>query len=203
MSSDLTFSFLQCYLLAYNSSTEFGCDISIYAYYVPWFDSSPALFYLFQSLLLKVASTDFNVLYSQMYSKYLYHIHPPLPSSFTFSSHSYPPINMNCFTFLSFIVLVSVHCLVDFCLYNLHVNILYFKQSNPLHYASLPFSSYPVLFNSSKCISLCLIPAHLRCNSILFTPNHSLFSFPSSLVSSNSPTFILCYIYIYICICIW
>jgi hypothetical protein len=62
-------------------------------------------------------------------------LYPPhLPSS----SHYYPALNMTCFTFLSFIVLVLVHCSVWLCLGILPAFILYFYQSDSLCYSSLP-----------------------------------------------------------------
>jgi hypothetical protein len=114
----------------------FHCYISIYTYIVPslvhslhYSPSSPTPF-------LKMTLTGFSVPYSYMHGKFLNHIHPHLPSP----SCYYPPLNGTCFTFLSFIILVSVHCSLGFCLGILPVNILCFNQSNHLYYSSLPFS---------------------------------------------------------------
>jgi hypothetical protein len=59
----------------------------------------------------------------------------------------------------------------------LPVIILYFNRSNPFYYFSLPFSLYPVLFNSFQCDSLYLIPTQLWCISILFTLYNSFLLF--------------------------
>jgi hypothetical protein len=64
----------------------------------------------------------------------LYPLH--LPSL----SYNYPSLNMTCFIFLSFIVLVPAQCLLGFCLGILPVNMLYFSQSNPLFNSFLSFS---------------------------------------------------------------
>jgi hypothetical protein len=56
--------------------------------------------------------TGFSVPYSYMYRKCLNHIHPPLTSPFCCCLH----LSMTYFTLLSFIVLVSIHCSVGFCL---------------------------------------------------------------------------------------
>jgi hypothetical protein len=90
---------------------------------------------LVSPLLVEMTWKGFNSPYSYIYRKYLSHIHLLLPFSFTLALSLYPPVNMTCFTFLSFIVLVSVHCLVEFCLDFLPINILYFSQSTP-HYCS-------------------------------------------------------------------
>jgi hypothetical protein len=57
---------------------------------------------------------------------------------------------VTCFTFLSFIVQVSAHCSVWFCLGILPVNILYFNQPNPAP-MTLPYPSpfCAVLFDVS------------------------------------------------------
>jgi hypothetical protein len=59
---------------------------------------------------LKMNLTGFSIPYSYMSKKYFNHIHPSLPSSFNPLSYNYPSLNMAHFTFLSFIILVSIHC---------------------------------------------------------------------------------------------
>jgi hypothetical protein len=75
------------------------------------------------------------------------------------------------------------------------VNTLYLNQFNPLYYSFLPFPSYPVLFTSFQCISLCPVLIQMWCISLLFTLHHSLLFFPP-LLSSNSPTIWNMFIYI-------
>jgi hypothetical protein len=82
---------------------------------------------------------------SYVYRRYFNDIHPPLSSSFTFSFYYFSTLNMICFTFLSFIVFVSVHCSVGVCLGILSVNILYFNQSNSLYYSSLSFPLFCIV----------------------------------------------------------
>jgi hypothetical protein len=65
-------------LLAYISRTR--DFIVTFSYYnVPWLGSSPLL----SSPSIKVISTDFSVLSSYTYIKYIDHIYPPLLSPFT------------------------------------------------------------------------------------------------------------------------
>jgi hypothetical protein len=56
------------------------------------------------ALLLKMTSADFNVPYSFMYGKCLNHTTLLYSLYLPFPSHFFPPLNMTCFTFLSFIV---------------------------------------------------------------------------------------------------
>jgi hypothetical protein len=58
-------------------------DISIYTYISPWFGSFPPLSSSFPLPLQKMTSTGFRVPRTYMYRKYLNHIHPSLPSSFS------------------------------------------------------------------------------------------------------------------------
>jgi hypothetical protein len=81
-------------------------------------------------------------------------LHPlHLPSS----SQWYLPLNLTCFTFLYFIVWVSIHCSLGFCKGILPVNILYFNQYNPLYYSFFMFYPYLVLFSSFQNVLLCLV----------------------------------------------
>jgi hypothetical protein len=113
----LAFFFFKVFLLTHNSlHREFHCDSSIYTCNVPWLGSLPPLLSLFPLPPFKMTLRDFNVLCSYMCRKYINHTHLPLPSSFSLPSLQYPPLNTICFTLLSFIVLVSAHYLVRFCL---------------------------------------------------------------------------------------
>jgi hypothetical protein len=99
-----------------------GVSWHIYTYIVLWVGSFHLLFSLFWLL------SDFNVPYSYMYRKYicfilLYPLHLYCPSWYFFS------LNIFCFTFLSFIVLVSVHCLVGFGLGILPVNYIVYNST--------------------------------------------------------------------------
>jgi hypothetical protein len=89
-------------------------------------------------------STGFNVPYSYMSRKYSNHFHPHLSSP----SRYYPPPNMICFTFLSFIW--SVQCSVRFCSGISPVSILYFNQSNPLYYSIITLFS--TIFSVFHCV---------------------------------------------------
>jgi hypothetical protein len=99
----------------------------MYIYFTPvWLISS--FFFL---LLLKMTSTIFNVPYDYMdinYQPYFPSLSSSLPSVF----HCHSPLNMTYFTFLSFIIHMSVYCSVRFCLNILPVNIWYNNQSNTL-----------------------------------------------------------------------
>jgi hypothetical protein len=77
---------------------------------------------------------------------------PPSPPSF------YPLLNMTCFTFLSFIVYMSVHYSVEFCHGILSINMLCLNQSNPSTTLPSPFS--PTLCYSTvfSVLFLCLVP---------------------------------------------
>jgi hypothetical protein len=73
-------------------------------YIIPQFGSSPPLFSLGPLTLLKMASSGFDVSYSYMCQKYINHIHPPLPSSFTLLLPLVPFPYHDLFYFLSFVV---------------------------------------------------------------------------------------------------
>jgi hypothetical protein len=75
---------------------------------------------------------------------YLFH----LPSL----SHWYPPVNVTYSAFVSFIISLSVHCSIWFCLSIIPVNILDFNQSNP-PFVSLPYS-FPLLPYYCSAVSL-------------------------------------------------
>jgi hypothetical protein len=98
--SIIKYSFLfSMFLLAYNSCT--GSFISMYAYNIPQFGSSPPLFSLFPLLLLKMVSTfhiHTCVENTLTIFTFLYPFHLPSPAC------RYPLFNMTCFTFLPFIV---------------------------------------------------------------------------------------------------
>jgi hypothetical protein len=81
------------------------CDISIYMYIVPQFGSSPPLSPSYSMPLLKATSTGFSVPYSHLYRKYISLSTLLFPLHLSSPSHQCPPLNMTCFTFLSFIVL--------------------------------------------------------------------------------------------------
>jgi hypothetical protein len=90
---------------------------------------------------------------------------PPLFSLFSHSSSQnefsgfqcslslryYSCFNVACFTFLSFIVLVSVHCSVGFCLGILYCTLRYVILLITLFYL---FTLYPVLFNNFQWVLL-------------------------------------------------
>jgi hypothetical protein len=84
----------------------------------------------------------------------------------------WPLISVSCFSFLSFIVWVSIHWSVRI----LHVRPLCLSQCNSPPLQFLALSPHPVLFNSFQHISLCLIP--YRCDVFYY---YSLSFFSSSL----------------------
>jgi hypothetical protein len=134
-----------------------------------------------------------HILYSNMiYALYYFPSSPipllkmtlklPLQYSLSFTLFNLPllllhyhSLNLTCFTFLFFIVLVSVHCSVEFCLGTLPENIMCFIQTNLLNYSSLPFP-HPVLFSSFQCY---ILPTKMWCISLLFILYHSFLHFPS------------------------
>jgi hypothetical protein len=131
-----------------------------------------------------MTSTGLNVPYSYMFRKYIDYIHPPLPSSFIFPSSTLPltwPVYIPVL-----IVLVSVHCSVEFCLGILPVNIWYFNQSNIS--ITLPYSfSIPCIVQQ---FSVCFLVFCSYTDVIYFNIIHSLLSssFSPPFVSSNSLT---------------
>jgi hypothetical protein len=89
-----------------------------------------------------VTSTGFNVPYSYLYRKYINHIHPPLPCSFTL------PLPLELFPSHDLFYIIVLQCFKslfvvqwEFCLDILPVNILYLNQPNPFHTLSCPFTS--------------------------------------------------------------
>jgi hypothetical protein len=118
-----------------------GCHLTFPYIHILYPQFGSSLHYSTSSpILLEMTLTGFNASYSHMCRNYINHIHPP----------QYPPspiinLPLSC---LFHIVLVSIHCSVEFCLGILPVNILYFNQCNPLYYSSLLFLRPPVLFYS-------------------------------------------------------
>jgi hypothetical protein len=94
-----------------------------------------------------MTSPGFSVSYSYTYWRYISHIYSPLPSPPT----STLPSSWPCFTFLSFIISVTVLCSLGFCLGILPENILYFNQSNSSVTLLYTFP-HLVLFNSFQCV---------------------------------------------------
>jgi hypothetical protein len=88
---------------------------------------------------------------------------------------------MTCVKFLSFIILVSAHCSVRFCLGILPVNILYFNQPYPLYYSSHPFPLtlyWSTVFSAFHCLDPTQMMYFNITPSLLF---FSLFPRPSLL----------------------
>jgi hypothetical protein len=118
--------------------------------------------------ILKKTSVDFNISYSNMYTKYTYHIHPSLPSSLTFPLPVTPSPYHDLF-YLPVLCYLFVHCSVWFCLCILPANILYFNRSNPLYYSPYPFPLTLLTCNSFHCVLFCLPPIQKWCISIIYS----------------------------------
>jgi hypothetical protein len=176
--------------------------MSIYVYNVSWFGSSFPLFSLFHNPLLKITLTGFSVSYSYRYRKNLSHIYPSVTSSIILPLLLVPPLNMTCFTFLIFIVLVSVPLFSEFLpgYFTCKCIVIYSVQTPLLLFFSLPLPPYcSTVFNV-----FCWILFLYRCNTFQYCSLSFFSSFPPHLASSNSPTFrnIFC-MYLYILWCLY
>jgi hypothetical protein len=113
----------------------------------------------------------------------MFHIHTCVESiSTTFALHHplhLPSPIITCAAFLSFIVLVSVHRSVGFCLGILPVNMLSFNQSNP--FVTLPYP-FPSSLYCSAVLSVfhCVVFLHRRDVFQYYSLSIIVF-FPSSL----------------------
>jgi hypothetical protein len=158
--------FKKALLLVHNNCTgDFVCcDISIYAYNVLQSGSSPPLCSLSPFLKWLPQVSMFHIYTCIESTATIF----TLSSSFTLPLPLAPSLNMTCFTFLSFFVLVSVHCAVCFALvFYLWVHCTLISLT-PL-FLFLTLFSYRVFFNGFQCILLCLVPTEMQCISILFT----------------------------------
>jgi hypothetical protein len=149
----------------------FHCDISIYTYIVPglfhplhYSPSSPPP-------VLKLTSTGFNVPYSHVW-KYFNHIHPCLPSSFSLPVPLLPPLNMTCFTFLPFIVLVfsGVFVLVFYLQIFCYFTCKYIVLSSVNPSTTLPYP-FPILCIVQQ-LSVCFIVSCSYTNVTYFNITH-------------------------------
>jgi hypothetical protein len=100
----------------------------------------------------------------------------------------YLPLNRTCFTFLSFIFLVYIHCSRGFCHGISSMNILYFYYINPSF--ALPYSFFPACYSTVFSAS----STHMNCILILFTQVIYIYIY----VHIHS----YLYTYMFICICL-
>jgi hypothetical protein len=143
--------------------------------------------------LLKTISTGFTVLFAYKYIKYIDHIHPPLPSSFTLpDSHYYSlQTGLALHSCLLFFLKGYICCSKEFLCALSHMNILYFNQRLTLITLSHPFSLF---FNSFPCVWIYHLHIQMQCISIFF-----ILSSLTSLISSTYTN--VFYIHIYVCLC--
>jgi hypothetical protein len=95
--------------------------------------------------LLMVKSIGLKVIYLLLYREYIIHIHLLYFLLLLSPSFLCPLLSMICFSFLSLIVLVSVHCSVEF----LPVHALCLNQCNPLplFFLSHVYNSFRLFFS--------------------------------------------------------
>jgi hypothetical protein len=117
-----------------------------------------------------VTSTGFNVPYSYLYRKYINHIHPPLPCSFTL------PLPLELFPSHDLFYIIVLQCFKslfvvqwEFCLDILPVNILYLNQPNPFHTLSCPFTSTLIVQQFSVWFIVSCSYTQRWCISLLYT----------------------------------
>jgi hypothetical protein len=80
---------------------------------------TPPPFFIHSSLLLRITLIGFIVLFAYTNTKYFHHIHLSLCFPYALPSHSYPPLDKTCFTFLSFIFFKKRHLVSLWQLYRL------------------------------------------------------------------------------------